>query len=623
MCIVMISYLKGEMFVSKHKQSIRLSLVLILTILLTACGGDATPTPGAPSPTTAVTSGETVVATEPADEVEATAEIEPTTEGEAATPTATPEKRGIGASGEGSFDTSGTYVADLGFRPDFDGFSFENYGGDIPVTNLTAADLRRMFGDQVCASLQGDGCILTPAGTQWMEQLNQSMSGGHCEGMAVLSNLFYTKKLDAANFGAESVPELQIDGNPPLQREIAYWFTTQATEPARQGIVQQTPSGVLNTLMTAFEAGPQGSETYAVGFYKRDRTGGHAVTPYAVEDRGDGIYWIMIYDNNYPGAARAIEVDTNADTWRYSGSTNPSEPADEYEGDAETFSLELAAIEPRLDQQLCPFCDADAGGRTPGLGAQATTFNEVWLDGDANLLITDLEGRSIGFKDGNFVNEIPGARSNANKFGVDVWDIKAEPVYYIPTDIDFTISIDGSELTEPANSTVTFIGPGYVLEVSDIMLEPGQVDILDIAPDGSLLSYSTTSNETPVMLVGIETDAADYLFAVQGYEMESGEALNLALNTQEGWLSLDSIDNTASALYSLLVAKYDDQGEQVFGADDVALDPDDVIYVDYLKWAGNGQPMELDVDRGGDGEIDESLQVEDITDTLPEEAEGE
>jgi hypothetical protein len=450
-----------------------------------------------------------------------------------------------------------------------------------------------------------------------MEQLNQSMSGGHCEGMAVLSNLFYTKKLDVSNYGAGSVPELKIDGNAPLQREIAYWFTTQATEPARQGIVQQTPSGVLNTLMTAFAAGPQGSETYAVGFYKRDRTGGHAVTPYAVEDRGNGIYWIMIYDNNYPGAARAIEVDTNADTWRYSGSTNPSEPADDYEGDAQTFTLELAAIEPRLDKQVCPFCEASAGGRTPGVGAQETAFNQVWLDGDANLLITDVEGRSMGFKDGNFVNEIPGARSNANKFGVDVWDIKAEPVYYIPTNIDFTISIDGSELTEPSKSTVTFIGPGYVLEVSDITLDPGQVDILDIAPDGSLLSYRTTSAETPVMLVGIETDAADYLFAVQGYEMESGEALNLALNTKEGWLSLDSIDNTASALYSLLVAKYDDQGEQVFGADDVALDPDDVIYVDYLKWAGNGQPMELDVDRGGDGTVDESLEVQDVTDLLP------
>jgi hypothetical protein len=253
------------------------------------------------------------------------------------------------------------------------------------------------------------------------------------------------------------------------------------------------------------------------------------------------------------------------------------------------------------------------------MSAQAAqgAFNQVWLTGDANLLITDTEGRSTGFKGDQFVNEIPGARSNANKYGVDVWDVKAEPVYYIPASVDFTISIDGSQLTEPTLSTVTFIGPGYVLEVADIKLDPGQVDTLDVAPDGSLLSYRTASNESPVMLVGVETKAADYLFAVQGYEMESGEAVNLSLDTEKGWLSLDSIDNANSARYSLYVAKYDEQGEQIFGADDVGLDPNDVVYVDYQKWAGNGQPMELEIDRGGEGEIDESLQVQDATDAIP------
>jgi hypothetical protein len=347
------------------------------------------------------------------------------------------------------------------------------------------------------------------------------------------------------------------------------------------------------------------------------------VTPYAVEDRGNGIYAIMVYDNNYPGEARAIEVDTNADTWRYSGSTNPDEPADEYEGDAETTTLELAPIQPRMSQQACPFCDQAGEGEADGevkgsaLLPQAA-YNEIWLDGDADLLITDAEGRSVGFENGAFINEIPGATSNANKFGVNVWDIAAEPVYYIPTNIDFTISIDGSRLTKASESTVTMVGPGYVLEVSDILLDPGQVDTLDVAPDGSLLSYRSESPETPVMLVGMETDAADYLFAVQGYELAAGEAVNLSLDTREGWLSIDSIDNTESGSYDLLVAKYDEAGEQVFGAEEITLDPDDVVYVDYLKWPGNGQAMELDLDHGGDGSVDEVLEVSDVTDEMAE-----
>jgi hypothetical protein len=586
-------------------QAYRLSTLIVVLILLAACGGD----PAATTPPAAPTALATVPATPQ--------------------PAPTAALRGDGGDnaegqfGEGSADTSGEYVADIGFRPDVDGFSFPNYGENGGV-NLTASELRRLFGDQVCAAVDGDACVLSPVAEQWMQVQNASMSGGHCEGMAVLSKLFYTGHTSPSDFGAASVPELQIEGNEALQREIAYWFMTQATFPAREGIIEQTPSGVVNTLMTSLAAGSSGGETYAVGIYKRDRSGGHAVTPYAVEDRGDGIYWIMVYDNNYPGAARAIEVDTNADTWRYSGSTNPDEPADEYEGDASTYTLELAPIQPRLVQQICPFCDdaageADGEGQVKGqaLGAQVS-YNEVWLEGDADLLITDAEGRSLGFKNGAFVSEIPGAISNANKFGVNVWNIAAEPVYYIPTNIDFTISIDGSRLSAASESTVTMIGPGYVLEVSDIMLDPGQVDTLDIAPDGSLLSYRTESPETPVMLVGIETDAADYLFAVQGYELAAGEAVNLSLDTTEGWLSVDSIDNTESGSYDLIVAKYDDQGEQVFGAEEITLEPDDVVYVDYLKWPGNNQPMQLDVDRGGDGSVEEVLEVSDVTDEMAE-----
>lgn len=580
---------------ANHLRLLRLFLGLVLLLVIAGCGDE----PAADS------------AEEAATAIASTDESEATTDESSAAP------RGDDGAEAGSAEaeTSGTYVSDLGFRPDIDGFSFENYGGQ-GETNLTSNDLWRMFGDRACASIQDDQCELTPPGEQWLQQINEAMTGGHCEGMAVLSKLFYIGQADVGAFGASSVPELEIAGNELLQREIAYWWATQATQPARSGIVEQTPSGVVNTLLTSFAAGPSGSDQYALGIYMRDHTGGHAITPYAVEDRGDGIYWIMVYDNNYPGQARAIEVDTNNDTWSYSGSTNPAEAEGYYEGDASTFTLELAPIEPRLAQQECPFCDEPASARVSGLMFQAnqTEYNEIWLEGDADLLITDIEGRSVGFKDGIFVNEIDGSLSNANKYGVSVWDVNAEPVYYIPTTIDFTISIDGTQLSEPSNTTLTMIGPGYALEVSDIILEPGQVDTLDVSPDGSLISYRTESGETPFLLVAVETDGADYQFGVYGEAMAPGEALNLSLDTREGWLSVDTIDNSESGSYSLLVSRYDEQGEQVFGAEGISLDPDDVLYVDYLLWPGNGEAMSLDLDIGGDGTVDETLQVDDITD---------
>jgi hypothetical protein len=45
------------------------------------------------------------------------------------------------------------------FDPQQNGFSFPNYGSDIPATNLTPYELRRMFGDQVCADINGDTAV--------------------------------------------------------------------------------------------------------------------------------------------------------------------------------------------------------------------------------------------------------------------------------------------------------------------------------------------------------------------------------------------------------------------------------------------------------------------------------
>src|SRR5437762_12557370 len=100
--------------------------------------------------------------------------------------------------------SSGTYVADLGFRPSSDGFSFENYGDDIAVTNLTADDLRRLFGDEVCDRVNNGKCSLSPAAKEWMSDVNKGMAGGHCEGLAALSLLMYLGKVQPSTFGASS-----------------------------------------------------------------------------------------------------------------------------------------------------------------------------------------------------------------------------------------------------------------------------------------------------------------------------------------------------------------------------------------------------------------------------------
>src|SRR5205807_5224271 len=69
---------------------------------------------------------------------------------------------------------SAKIVADSGFRPAVNGFSFENYTRGH--ADLSANELRRLFGRSVCAfTTRSGGCVLAPPAQLWMEEQNRGM----------------------------------------------------------------------------------------------------------------------------------------------------------------------------------------------------------------------------------------------------------------------------------------------------------------------------------------------------------------------------------------------------------------------------------------------------------------
>ena len=105
-----------------------------------------------------------------------------------------------------------TWVADLYFRVNPNGFGFDNYGlttaGGQTVTNLTKVEMARLFGDTQVYRTPVSGQVLTAPAAEWMKNTNSSMSGGHCEGMAVLSLLFYLKVVPETRY--HSLEELEM-----------------------------------------------------------------------------------------------------------------------------------------------------------------------------------------------------------------------------------------------------------------------------------------------------------------------------------------------------------------------------------------------------------------------------
>ena len=315
------------------------------------------------------------------------------------------------------------------------------------------------------------------------------MKSGHCEGIAVLSSLMYYNKTSPALFGGSSVIDLSLQEE-LLQREIGYWWTTQVTSPGGSKKVLESPQVVLDTLAEAFAKGSGSGEWWVMGIYLADGSGGHAITPYAVEDRGNGTARILVYDNNWPKDSRFIEVDTLTNSWRYLASSSPDEPNSLYSGNASTRNLEIVSLSSRLGQQQCDFCgEESAAGNESAAGS--TKNIQIWQSGKARALVTDESGQRVGLlESGQLVNEIPGAEIRNLKFGPVGIGSDYPPVILLPqaliNDSHLIIEINSTANGSQKNQADTsIIAPGFALASSVPDLRHGSESEHGSLPGGS------------------------------------------------------------------------------------------------------------------------------------------
>ena len=250
-----------------------------------------------------------------------------------------------------------------GFDPMVDGFSFANWGetGKLGATGLIA-----LFGEsKVCATVTSRGCVLYPAAQEWADQVNEEMSHGHCEGMAVMAARLFRGDIDPQDLdpAAESTFDLVLE-DPDVESAIDTWWATQLLAPVQQAYLafqKYRPSEIAAELA----AGLQRGDGYTMGIYSPPVA--HAITPFAVTREGNRIA-ISVYDNNFPGTVQRIMIDPVAEQWRYAvGSTNPDEPTGGWEGGIGT--IELTPMSSRALPSIAPFDDAPAKGVARGNSA--------------------------------------------------------------------------------------------------------------------------------------------------------------------------------------------------------------------------------------------------------------
>jgi hypothetical protein len=478
-----------------------------------------------------------------------------------------------------SYAQQGQLVADLGFRPEEHGFAFQNYGNENNPTNLTSVEMIRIFGaERVCAgAVKADGtCKLTAPAAAFMKKENNDMDGGHCEGMAVLSLVFFEEQLNPSDFGAAAVNKLRLRSNQVLQREIAYWFQLQVMDEVYQARIPVTPAELVQGLIDAF------GQNYLVtlAFYQPDGSGGHAVTPYAVRQLSDTRYDVLIYDNNFPEEERAIEVDIQANTWRYNTAANPNDPPELYEGDATTGNLIVVPLEARYQESFtCSYC----GDYIPIERTGAVDKLTFSLNGQANMIITDSQGRTLRFVDGKYTNDIPEVELRYVTNQRRTVGARRAPTVILPNG-RYSVQLTKARGDKPATS-FTFAKQGNLINVSKVDLSQN----FDIDIDREQLKIKTQAARTLSVQNTVSANGRHYSYNLAG----SGNVLSLRLN-ERGQLRASG----SSGAYSLMVTRTDADGNsRIFYSSAIALrdsgeaefDPEaweDVLLVGYYDDAG-------------------------------------
>ena len=529
------------------------------------------------------------------------------------------------ASGGGS----GKVVADSGFRPKPNGFGFGNWSGDqYPISNLTADDAAALFGDRVCARFKGESCEPTAAAKLWITEMNRMMQGGRCEGMAALSAAFHVKEESVGDYGAKQAFDLQPK-DADFMRTISTYFVTQALEPVQSGAAE-TRTWSLQRIVEHLIANLSARKDYlTLGIYGAE--GGHAVTPYMVEELGAGVFRVFVYDNNYPGAEKFIDIDTARDRWTYAAAAlNPSEDVTPWEGGA--GKMDLTPLSLRYEPLECPVCGDHVAPKRPQGAPPVDSPRKPSIASSDYIVFSPnrcSEIRATRKKDGKKLTAQKSGTPN-DLGGASMVALRGTRgcVVRLPKDERYDVALvgDGRPAHRP-DTGITVFSPGNVYTVSNVKVVNGKEQTFSF--DKDRFSFLAGGAQQPTVRIAGDRAGRNTIYEVSGFSLSDGRTFGASEddtgkvtfhdddpNLDVCDISAEVIDEDGDETIDLADIDLGDNGQVSLNVDETGgLDVD-------LDSDGDGTPNDTDGDDDNDGTPDQS-DADDDNDGVADLAEGE
>jgi len=482
----------------------------------------------------------------------------------------------------------GKTVVDLGFRPNSNGYAFQNYTGVVNSTDpdFTLDQMIQWFGqDVVCQAIVNGKCETKQTALLWNLKVVNSLLAktGRCDSMAVTALRFFKGYDSIATFlpaatTAHDLPDPSLLAK--LRYHLGSYFALQVLDPVasyKNQTVLLSPAQVLSQVQTALANGA----TDPALIFLRSGSSGHSVLPYAIEDRCAGLYWLLVYDSNYPNETKHLVIDTQANTWSYAMANAT------WSGTAMSQSLGLVPISVYGQKPVCPLflCPSK-------LAAAQPATNQVWVSGPGEAQVCDAQGRCLD----PHQNQIPAASltlpDSAPSF--------AQPIYNLPPG-DYKIALGGTTLTPTALVTVSQFKPGCALAVEGLHLDLNRKDLLTTSATDCALTYRPSHTQRVTITLVVDNQEQSSQFQVQNLSITANESLTLKVDAVQKKLILYTTDDR-SQTYDLQVRTVHAAGVETFSAANLLFTANDTHYWDYSQL----NQLILRVDQGSDGTIDQN-----------------
>ncbi len=494
-------------------------------------------------------------------------------------------------------------TADSGFRPRVDGYDFRN-----------GVDTHRRDDWEVWKLVCGGG-PLAWFDFQLHDLANSGVfSGGLCFGFAASANTVWEGSNDVADFpgSADTVFGVAVNNThqasgsveyghatPKVTREfIQRYYLSQFIGGVNSGITKGTEATYAH-LKRVFERGDRDIPLLII----REKSfggSGHAVTPFAISELAEGQAVVWVWDNNHPGQARPVYIDTGSWSWSYD-----LRREGEREGaPALTWSSEQGWMGYLSTSGLVEVMARTPGGagiiptdRPSAVERLLSPFTAVSIT--AEPLFVNESGERSGFVDGEAYDEIEGI----DLFCPDIW---SEPTTRLFLHLEEASYVRTVALGEEGEYTYAVSDESGIVR-ADVSGEAGS-DTLGTDANGGVLEFAAGAERADVDLtihrpvgetvrtMGTEDTAlaTGDTFTVAASEGDEGMVVSSVSSGERTYVPVFGVDDT-----SLLVA----------AAQTIADGETHTIIVeDWDALPASG--VTLAIDRDSDGEVDDIVVLQ-------------